>query len=209
VPRVRLEPRSEEPWLLASPVHGSWCLVALQAADWSRDPWFRGAKHGLSHLWERMLLYVGGLLARILMTKRKKRIRKLPVSDFPAYVNEMYKAHLNAAQIKPGEFPTDRFVAFVDIIAFRDIIERMFTSEPELFRTMLGALQIAMPDRPYVWGGEDSATVQAVSSCDGGDHASSSANARCDPRHKSRDSRTDGLRRCRSDSNFPIPAGSD
>jgi len=56
---------------------------------------------------------------------------------------QMHESNLEAGQIRPGQFPTDRFVAFIDIIGFRDFIERMFNDEPELFGILLDHFHVS------------------------------------------------------------------
>jgi len=65
-------------------------------------------------------------------------VSRKPRGDFQR-LNAM---NIQAGQIKPGEFPTDRFVAFIDILGFRDLIGRMFSDEPSLFTTLLNALEL-------------------------------------------------------------------
>ena len=77
------------------------------------------------------------------MGKTKKRQKKQVRSAAPDPVNALHRMNIKAGQIRPGEFPTDRFVAFIDILGFRDLIGRMFSDEPSLFATLLTALQIA------------------------------------------------------------------
>jgi len=78
------------------------------------------------------------------MAKRRKpddeRPRHAPVEPF----DTLHKQNLEAGQIRPGEFPTERFVAFIDIIGFRDLIERMFSDEPTLFKTVLSSRKVAV-----------------------------------------------------------------
>ena len=75
------------------------------------------------------------------MPKRRKqddeRARRQPPDPF----DRLHKENLEAGQIRPGEFPTERFVAFIDILGFRDLIGRMFSDEPALFKTVLDALE--------------------------------------------------------------------
>lgn len=90
--------------------------------------------------------------------KRRKDTRKEGKRSQPDFFQITHEKNLRSAQIRPGEFPTTRIVAFIDIIGFSDLIERMFGAEPELFRILLGALEIAksFADEP------DPENVQAI-----------------------------------------------
>lgn len=70
-------------------------------------------------------------------TKRKKR--GSPLSD----IERLHALDLRLGQIKRGEFPDERFVAFIDLLGFRDVLNRMFTNEPQLFKTVLQVLELA------------------------------------------------------------------
>jgi hypothetical protein len=92
------------------------------------------------------------------MAKRRKHEETQPHSQLPRSFQALHEANLRAGQTIPGQFPTDRFVAFIDILGFRDLIDRMFRDEPELFRTLLEALETAKA----MSEGSDPENVRAV-----------------------------------------------
>ena len=69
--------------------------------------------------------------------KRSKR------QHVPATLRALAESDRELGQIRRGEFPDERFVAFIDILGFRDILDRMFTNERELFTTVLEVLEYA------------------------------------------------------------------
>lgn len=72
-------------------------------------------------------------------SKTKRKQRRVPLSDF----QRLHTLDLRLGQIKRGEFPDERFVAFIDLLGFRDVVNRMFTNEPQLFKTVLQVLELA------------------------------------------------------------------
>lgn len=75
------------------------------------------------------------------MTKNRPtiKIKKHPQTRHSVQIQ--HESNLRA-RIKRGQFPENRVVAFIDIIGFADLNERMFGAEPELFRTLLRALEL-------------------------------------------------------------------
>jgi hypothetical protein len=71
--------------------------------------------------------------------KKKHKNRETPRSDF----DRLSKLDRELGQIKGGKFPDERFVAFIDILGFRDVLDRMFTNERQLFKTVLQGLELA------------------------------------------------------------------
>ena len=93
------------------------------------------------------------------MARHQRRDKNRAIRKTHQRFEQMHEINLNAGQIKPGQFPTDRFVAFIDILGFRDFIERMFNDEPELFGTLLEALESANS----MAGERDPENVRAIS----------------------------------------------
>src|SRR6266852_1899277 len=75
------------------------------------------------------------------MPKRRKQDDERARRQLPGPFDRLYKQNLEVGQIRVGEFPAERFVAFIDILGFRDLIGRMFGDEPALFKTVLDALE--------------------------------------------------------------------
>ena len=72
-------------------------------------------------------------------SKKRRKKRKAPLSDF----QRLSALDRRLGQIKRREFPDERFVAFIDLLGFRDVLHRMFTNEPELFKSVLEVLELA------------------------------------------------------------------
>src|SRR6266853_56916 len=73
---------------------------------------------------------------------RKKRSRRPKVREL-SLLRSLAEADRELGEIRRREFPDERFVAFIDILGFRDILDRMFTNERELFPTVLKVLEDA------------------------------------------------------------------
>ena len=72
-------------------------------------------------------------------SKKRTKKRKAPLSDS----QRLRGLDRKLGQIKRRQFPDERFVAFIDLLGFRDVLNRMFTDEPELFKTVLEVLELA------------------------------------------------------------------
>ena len=72
-------------------------------------------------------------------TRPKRKKRQSSLSDR----QRLHALDVRLGQIKRGEFPDERFVAFIDLLGFRDVLNRMFTNEPQLFKTVLQVLKLA------------------------------------------------------------------
>jgi hypothetical protein len=70
------------------------------------------------------------------LVSKKRKARRREDEEFL----HGFQAAIENGQIKPGQFPDERVVAFIDILGFKDLVDRMFGGEPELFRLLLEAL---------------------------------------------------------------------
>jgi hypothetical protein len=72
-------------------------------------------------------------------SKKSRKKKETPPTDF----QRLHALDHKLGQIKRREFPDERFVAFIDLLGFRDVLNRMFTNEPQLFKTVLEVLELA------------------------------------------------------------------